>query len=361
MKRIAIITHLPLWHPGAGDRARVRAMVKFLSQYAEVVVVILEPPSAWTFDVWRKTELFEAYFKEYPMVHAVITNDKDIMRALTSALSDLKIEAAVFIHLLLEKLLPAVPANVLTAIDTNDLLSERSPSLAAIEKTDEPPLSFEDEIKILDKFDLIILIKEEDRINVSKRLEPEKLILAPHPVDFSQRRIRDQPKIVGFVGSRYEPNIWAMNTFIGDVWPSLQDLGMQLNIYGAVGQGIDAPRDESVVIRGFVENENTIYDEIDIVVNPVLHGAGFKIKTIEALGNGLPLITTRHSAMGLPAGSDHCYLIAENAAEFQEHLRRLHGSFDERKRLGDQAYRLARDHFSPETCFTQLLNGLHLM
>jgi glycosyltransferase involved in cell wall biosynthesis len=206
---------------------------------------------------------------------------------------------------------------------------------------------------------LIILIKEEYLLKISENLDLNRLVLAPYPGDFPKRRIRDKPHIVGFVGSRYDPNIFAMSAFIRDVWPSVQDLGMELYIYGAVGEGIDPAKDNTVVIRGFVENGNDIYDEIDIVVNPVLHGAGFKIKTIEALGNGLPLISTQHSVMGLPEGKEDYFLIADKAVEFQKHLRRLHGSFDERTRLGNEAYRIACNHFSPNACFAQLLQRLN--
>ena len=239
------------------------------------------------------------------------------------------------------------------------MISERSQSLKSIDGTEKPHVSLKDELKILEKFDLIILIKDDDLSKVSENFDSNRLVLAPHPVDFPKRNIRDQPRIVGFIGSRYGPNISSMNDFIQDVWPSVQDLGMQLNIYGDVGVSIDPPTDQTVNIRGFVESDDTIYDEIDIVVNPVQQGAGFKIKTIEALGNGLPLISTRHSVMGLPEEKEEYYLMAENAEDFQKHLRRLHGSIDERIRLGDEAYRVASNHFSPKACFTQLLQCLN--
>jgi hypothetical protein len=62
--------------------------------------------------------------EEYPVVHAFIKNGDKLMRSLTRTLSEKKIEAAIFIHARLYKLLPAAPKNVLTAIDTNDLISE---------------------------------------------------------------------------------------------------------------------------------------------------------------------------------------------------------------------------------------------
>ena len=41
--------------------------------------------------------------------------------------------------------------------------------------------------------------------------------------------------------------------------------------------------------KGFIRNLNSIYEEVDIIINPVRFGAGLKIKNIEALGNGLPI------------------------------------------------------------------------
>jgi hypothetical protein len=62
--------------------------------------------------------------------------------------------------------------------------------------------------------------------------------------------------------------------------------------------------------------------------------------------------------MGLPTGTHDFYLTADTAKKFQDHLQRLHGSFDERVRLSDEAYRIAREHFSSEACFTQLAERL---
>ncbi|NRB47195.1 MAG: glycosyltransferase family 4 protein [Saprospiraceae bacterium] len=51
--------------------------------------------------------------------------------------------------------------------------------------------------------------------------------------------------------------------------------------------------------HGYVPNLQSIFNDIDIMINPVQMGAGLKIKSVEAMANGLPLVTTTHSATGL--------------------------------------------------------------
>jgi ribosome biogenesis protein Tsr3 len=53
------------------------------------------------------------------------------------------------------------------------------------------------------------------------------------------------------------------------------------------------------------------------VINPVRFGAGLKIKTVEALANGLPLVTSEEGARGLASLDREAILIARNVDQFK--------------------------------------------
>ena len=52
---------------------------------------------------------------------------------------------------------------------------------------------------------------------------------------------------------------------------------------------------------GRVDHVDLFYDSVDVVVNPMTTGTGLKIKSVEAVFEGLPLIATETAMTGLPA------------------------------------------------------------
>ncbi len=59
---------------------------------------------------------------------------------------------------------------------------------------------------------------------------------------------------------------------------------------------------EPFQVLGRVEHVDDFYDRINLVVNPMTVGTGLKIKSVEAVFDGLPLIATVSAMNGLPAG-----------------------------------------------------------
>jgi glycosyltransferase involved in cell wall biosynthesis len=53
-----------------------------------------------------------------------------------------------------------------------------------------------------------------------------------------------------------------------------------------------------------------------VVINPISTGTGLKIKNIEALGYGKPLVTTSVGAVGMENGSHSAFLAADTAQDF---------------------------------------------
>jgi glycosyltransferase involved in cell wall biosynthesis len=87
-------------------------------------------------------------------------------------------------------------------------------------------------------------------------------------------------------------------------------------------------------------------------------GAGLKIKTVEALAHGLPLVTTGEGARGLRELDGHALCIADSAEDFAQAIQRLLASSAARRDLGAAAFTYAQTHFTPETCFAEIADWL---
>ena len=174
-------------------------------------------------------------------------------------------------------------------------------------------------------------------------------------MDFAKKPVRAQVGSIGFVASGWIANVHAMKWFLEDIWPLVHRPGLTFEIHGHICRLLTDISVPGLVLKGYGEDLDAVYGSIDIVINPIRAGAGLKIKSVEALGNGLPLVTTTEGARGLPASEMPCLLIADDTAAFAAHLVDLIEDVDLRQNLAQSAYEYARRHFAAEACYGSLL------
>jgi len=82
-----------------------------------------------------------------------------------------------------------------------------------------------------------------------------------------------------------------------------------------------------------------------------------KIKTVEAIAYGVPLVTTSVGAQGFDPNESNLFLIANTSQEFATALSELNSSFSLRKKLSKNAKAYAEQNFTPDACFRTLLES----
>jgi glycosyltransferase involved in cell wall biosynthesis len=109
---------------------------------------------------------------------------------------------------------------------------------------------------------------------------------------------------VGYIGAF---NIFN-NHALGELLPLFASLvedfpDLRLRLAGGICNAIEdvPPFVEKV---GYVPSLGDFYDDVDLTINPTIAGTGLKIKTVEALSFGMPLVSTRVGMDGLPVKSD---------------------------------------------------------
>jgi glycosyltransferase involved in cell wall biosynthesis len=63
---------------------------------------------------------------------------------------------------------------------------------------------------------------------------------------------------------------------------------------------------------GYVVGPHEFYSKINVALSPVRFGAGLKIKVLEALASGCPVVATSHSVEGFPAGIREVASVEDN-------------------------------------------------
>jgi glycosyltransferase involved in cell wall biosynthesis len=104
--------------------------------------------------------------------------------------------------------------------------------------------------------------------------------------------------------SRIE-NVDAATCLVGDILPRLQASGHDVKVIIA---GANPPRSfdafdrKNVEITGFIEDPGDVLRAAIIAVLPLRMGGGVKIKVLELLSAGVPVVTTPVGAEGIPCG-----------------------------------------------------------
>jgi glycosyltransferase involved in cell wall biosynthesis len=123
-----------------------------------------------------------------------------------------------------------------------------------------------------------------------------------------------------FIGSMtWEPNQQAIRWFIENVYSLIKEKIPDISLV-IVGK-YDTPFisndiDKSVQVLGFVSDIRKIYDETDIFICPLQYGSGMKVKVIDAMYRGLPMVTTSIGAESIDLiDGENCF-IADTAEDF---------------------------------------------
>ena len=181
--------------------------------------------------------------------------------------------------------------------------------------------------------DIILVCSKEDRETFSNiyNINKEKCILTPngvftnnlYPCKTNEEKEELRKKLglykpsICFIGSMYYPNIEACRTII-KIAKKLPEY--QFIIIGGVGEALsskEVENIENVIVCGTV-TENEKIDWLrgcDIAINPMYSGSGTNIKMFDFMAAGLPILTTKCGARGIPNIDDKLYIEIKDSVE----------------------------------------------
>ena len=157
--------------------------------------------------------------------------------------------------------------------------------------------------------ELWVLSKKDREILTSLFSVPENRIIIKPPKlsDFIykvERKIdKIEKKSLLFWAAMNRPeNEQAAITFIENCFIKLLEIDSEYKLY-LVGsnpsQNLKKNVSNNIIITGFIENPTPFFEKAEIGIVPLLQGAGIKLKTLEMLEAGLPVISTSIGAEGI--------------------------------------------------------------
>jgi glycosyltransferase involved in cell wall biosynthesis len=146
--------------------------------------------------------------------------------------------------------------------------------------------------------------------------------------------------ILFFGAINYYPNTDAALDFAERVMPLLRARypQVQLRIVGPVGKGpVQDLHSDQIQVVGFVDDVHAEIARASVVIAPLRIGGGTRLKILEAMAMGKPVVATHIGAEGIDVRHDHDILLADSPEEQAHAIGRLLESEELRTRLGRAA------------------------
>jgi hypothetical protein len=233
--------------------------------------------------------------------------DSSISDAALRLCSERRFDVCVTNYVWYSKIFDSLPPDTIRVIDTHDVFGGRAQRFTEIELSPQWYHTSVDEESVgLDRADFVLAIQDDEAKTLQQRtkadLQTVGFLSAPDYLPVSRKNVGSRLK-VGYVGSANPFNVSSILSFAR----ALQDvptaaLGFDVHVAGAVCAALSASP-HPFVTHGVVDSIADFYRSIDVVVNPMIGGTGLKIKSLEALSFGRPLVATLDAMTGIK--SDH--------------------------------------------------------
>ena len=152
----------------------------------------------------------------------------------------------------------------------------------------------------------------------------------------------------------WEPNREAVDRLV-ELFPKIKEVipDTQLHIIGDGSEKL-AVTENNIHLDGFVTDLASHCQSIGILVTPITSGSGIRIKILEMMALGIPVITTIIGAQGIDYSSTDCLVIADTNEDIVTACKQLATSEKLRKTIGTQARTYISEHHQFETNRKQL-------
>lgn len=167
-----------------------------------------------------------------------------------------------------------------------------------------------------------------------------------------------QPNTLIFTGSlTFSPNHQAMVWFIGQVFPLIHNTIPEARLI-ITGDHANKPlpSKQNVILTGMVEDVRSLVAQCWVSVAPIFSGGGTRLKILEAMALGTPVIATSKGAEGLNVEAGRHLLIADTPQAFADAAINLLQQPQLRRNLADEARQLILKQYDWSVITPRLLD-----
>jgi glycosyltransferase involved in cell wall biosynthesis len=216
--------------------------------------------------------------------------------------------------------------------------------------------------QLLNSFDAGTVASESEFQIIQKEFPAyqNKIEILPNGVDlrdYQDLMIDCKPGHIIFAGSfTYQANYQAMQWFVGEVFPLIREQypDVRLIITGDHAN-LPLPSLDSIILAGYVNDIKSLVASCDVSIAPIWSGGGTRLKILEAMAVGTPVVATTKGAEGLAAENETHMLLADDPRTFAEQVIRLLLSRELRQHISSNALTLVKDRYDWQNIMPKFL------
>lgn len=205
------------------------------------------------------------------------------------------------------------------------------------------------------KASLVTTVSDEDRIAL-QAMDPQLTHVHTVPIGVDTDYFRPVERSAGSVNilsigtMHWPPNVESMLYFYKEILPLVRRQIPQCTLTIAGQQPVAAIRalaaDPVVRVTGYVSDAREVARDCAVFVVPLLSGSGVRVKILNAMAMGLPIVSTSVGAEGLDARPGTAMLIADTPDGFARAVVEVMKRRDLADRLGREGRALVCEKYS---------------
>ncbi len=377
--RILIIVPFPPFPVRSGGAVRMFNMLKELAKYAEIEVITFIP-------TYQDNYLLEQFSKLGLNVHLAVrsgtptpasffTNplpenvrvfaNSEVKYLIWDVIDRLNIdtvvceftEAGVFLPIIppeVQKILVEYEVQFLSAFRRKKLGLHKRYGLEEFlwGKNLDLLRLFLFETEALNYADTVHVMSEIDRKHIARFCSSD-IYIVPNCVDSSTIRFCDQlpenKKVLYFSSFSHMPNLDALFYFLDEIWPIVRayDPEAELTVAGS------SPPEFlyiyngrfGIEILGEVDDPLELYSSHRLMVVPLRAGSGTRLKILEAMAAGIPVVSTSVGVEGIAAKNAQHLLISDSSDGFASCILDLLNNYSKCEELRRNARKLVENEY----------------
>jgi glycosyltransferase involved in cell wall biosynthesis len=207
------------------------------------------------------------------------------------------------------------------------------------------------ERRMVREFDAVLAVSCEDKTALQEAAgQPVDIVVIPIAIDTDEVTVIEreaEPRHILHIGTMYwPPNIDAVNWFIHQIYPLIrqQRPDVEFDVVGSrppaellalnnTGQGIN--------VTGYVKDPTPYQQRAAVMVVPLLAGGGMRVKILNALAEGIPIVSTTLGCEGISVTDGEDILIADEPDDFAAAVLQVLNERELAQRLSRNGRRLA--------------------
>lgn len=204
---------------------------------------------------------------------------------------------------------------------------------------------------ILENFQVCTVVSNKEQQLLSDAVNGSSSIeVIPNCVDrasYDDVQETPQPNSMIFTGAfSFSPNYDAMVWFLQKAYPHLQSQipDVCLTITGDHGNR-PLPTTDNVILTGFVDDVRPLIARSWVSVVPIHAGGGTRLKILEAMALGTPVVSTSKGVEGIDAEPGEHLLVADTPEAFAQAILCLFREPELRQKIAANAYKLVSEKY----------------